>query len=82
VHEVIPHATVALSIAEPNGGDHAVLAVRTTVCAHGKPVAGLEIRGEAVAFAFSVMRKVHVVNEKVGQTPVLIVHTYRAASIF
>ena len=37
-------------------------------------VVGLEIGGEAVAFPFSVLRKVHVVNEKVGQTPVLIVH--------
>jgi hypothetical protein len=41
-------------------------------------VAGLEIGGEAVAFPFSVLRKVHVVNEKVGQTPVLIVHQPRS----
>ncbi|MEX2261697.1 MAG: DUF3179 domain-containing (seleno)protein [Bryobacteraceae bacterium] len=37
-------------------------------------VAGLEIGGEAAAFPFSVLRKVRVVNEKVGETPVLIVH--------
>jgi hypothetical protein len=37
-------------------------------------VAGLEIRGEATAFPFSVLRKERVVNKKVGETPVLIVH--------
>jgi hypothetical protein len=37
-------------------------------------VAGLEIAGKAAAFPFSVLRKVPVVNEKVGGTPVLIVH--------
>lgn len=37
-------------------------------------VAGLEIGREAKAFPFSVLRKVRVVNEIVGGTPVLIVH--------
>jgi hypothetical protein len=37
-------------------------------------VAGLEIGGEAAAYPFSVLRHVRVVNDKVGGTPVLIVH--------
>jgi hypothetical protein len=37
-------------------------------------VAGLEIGGEAKAFPFSVLREVRVVNETVGDTPVVIVH--------
>jgi Protein of unknown function (DUF3179) len=37
-------------------------------------VAGLEIGEAAAAFPFSVLRKAHVVNQKVGDTPVLIVH--------
>jgi hypothetical protein len=37
-------------------------------------VAGLEIGGEATAYPFAALRKVPVVNGKVGGTPVLIVH--------
>jgi hypothetical protein len=37
-------------------------------------VAGLEIGNEAVAFPFSVLRTVRVVNESVAGTPILVVH--------
>jgi hypothetical protein len=37
-------------------------------------IAGLEMGGEATAFPLSALREVRVVNDKVGGTPVLIVH--------
>ncbi len=37
-------------------------------------IVGLETGGEAKAYAMSALRRVHVVNDTVGGTPVLIVH--------
>ncbi|MEZ5402170.1 MAG: DUF3179 domain-containing (seleno)protein [Bryobacteraceae bacterium] len=37
-------------------------------------VAGLVIAGEATAYPFSMLRKVRVVNDRVGGAPVLVVH--------
>jgi hypothetical protein len=37
-------------------------------------IVGLETGGEAKAYPMSVLRRVHVVNDTVGGTPVMIVH--------
>ena len=57
----------------PEGAPAGALALDTRLPAR-ETVAGLEVGREAVAYPFAVLRKVRVVNDRVGGQPIVIVH--------
>ena len=57
----------------PDGAPKGALAVDPRLPAR-ETVAGLEVRGETVAYPFSMLRAARVVNDRVGGLPVVIVH--------
>jgi len=57
----------------PEGAPNGALALDTRLPAR-ETVAGLEVGGETVAYPFSALRIVRVVNDRVGGLPIVIVH--------